>query len=59
MDWSEKVVPYVWSGVLVVMGNRTTTLKHLCPKKRDVWLKLLDEVGGMKQAKQVLNHVRS
>lgn len=59
MDWSEKVVSYVWSERQVVMGNRTNMLKHLCPKKRDVWLKLLDEVRGMKQVKQVLNHVRS
>lgn len=43
----------------VVMGNRTYMLKHLCPRKRVVWLKLLDEVRGTKQTKQALNHVRS
>lgn len=46
-------------GVQVVMWNRTNRLKHLCPRKRDVCLKLLDEIEGMKPVKQVLNRVRS
>jgi len=58
VDWAEKVVSYIWSGVQVI-GNRMNLFKHLCPKKRGIWLKLLDEVRGTRQAKQVLNHDRS
>lgn len=47
MDWSEKVVLCIWSGMQVVMGNGTNIniLNIFCPEKRDIWLKLLDEAG--------------
>lgn len=48
---------YIWKWLSSIMEWSKTL--HFCPERRDLCLKLLDEVRGMKQAKQVLNLVRS